>query len=69
MDLWDLFTYDQWDAENIPDKVTVVDIFVLSLVHVPHQFPIGGGLFSIEESERWKEIKKENINVQARQFW
>ena len=23
MDLWDLFTYDQWDAENIPNKVDI----------------------------------------------
>jgi len=42
--------------------------FVLSLVHVDHRFPVGGGLFSIGESKRWKEIKKEKINVQARQL-
>jgi len=37
-------------------------------VHAAHRFPVGNGLFSPEESKRWKELKSKKINVCARQF-
>ena len=54
---------------EVQSALTIRFIHIKSLaVHVAHRFPVGNGLFSSEESKRWKELKSKKINICARQF-